>query len=532
MKGRLIILGLLMSAGQLFAQTEKEFIAQQAKIDRLYTLLQKNYTDDINIRKVTEAAIVAALKELDPHSYYLTAAEVQQSNESLQGGFDGIGISYLMESDTLVVTSLVKNGPAEKEGVLPGDKLILIDDSLVAGNESRTKLISKMLRGKKNTSVNVQFLRVDEGLVTFKIKRDKIPVYTVPSFYMVDDKIGYVKVSRFGSETSRDLTNAIKKLKKQGMQKLILDLQDNPGGYLSAAVNMVDEFILKDKLIVYTSGKNSPRKDYMSSNRGEFEAGDLVVLVNENSASASEIVSGAVQDHDRGVVVGRRTYGKGLVQNTYLFSDSSAVRVTTARYFTPSGRCIQKPYDEGNDKYFDNLKKRLDSGELTTADSIKLNSDYAFKTANSRTVYGSGGVMPDVFIPRDSIYKDSLIQKLNTKNILYRYAVKYTNNGRKDLMKTYDFDFSNFYKNFQLDTLNQNSLEAFAKKYEIEFEFDSLKSSEKQYIYTIIKSNIARLLWDNSEYYQCLNENDSVVLSAIEILKNEKVASILLETNK
>lgn len=511
----------------MYAQTEKDFQVQQAKIDRLYNLLQKNYSDDINLKKVTEAAIIASLKELDPHSYYLSASDVQQSNESLQGGFDGVGISYLIESDTLVVTSLVKNGPAEKEGVLPGDKLLYIDDSLVCGNTKNTGLISKMLRGKKNTNVLVRFLRYDEGIVEFKIKRDKIPVYTVPSYYMIDDKIGYVKVTRFGAETSKDLNNALKKLKKNGMQSLILDLQDNPGGYLSTAVNMVDEFFPKDKLITYTVGKNSPRKDYISSNRGEFENGSLVVLVNENSASASEIVSGAVQDHDRGVVMGRRTYGKGLVQNTYVFSDSSAIRLTTARYYTPSGRCIQKPYEDGVDSYFEKLKKRLDSGELTTADSIKLNNEFAYKTSKSRIVYGSGGVMPDIFIPRDTLYKDSLILKINQKNILYRFAVQYTNKGRKEILKDFDYSFENFYKEFNLSEQHITDLETFAKKQEIEFVYNDLTISEKQYIYTFIKSNIARLIWDNSEFYQCINENDPVVNSAIEVLKSDKIASIL-----
>lgn len=527
---RSIVLSLtltILASGISSAQTDKEFQAQKAKIDRLFNLLQKNYTDDINIRKVTEAAIISSLKELDPHSYYLTAAEVQQSNESLQGGFDGVGISYIMEEDTLVVTSLVKNGPAEKEGVLPGDKLVYIDDSLVCGDSNRTALISKMLRGKKNTNVQVKLLRPEEGLITFNIKRDKIPVYTVPSYYMIDDKIGYVKVTRFGSETTKDLTQAIKKLKKNGMQNLILDLQDNPGGYLTTAVNMVDEFLSKDKLITYTEGKNSPRKDYVASNRGEFEEGNLVVLVNENSASASEIVSGAVQDHDRGVVIGRRTYGKGLVQNTYVFSDSSAIRLTTARYYTPSGRCIQKPYEDGVDSYFEKLKKRLDSGELTTADSIKLNSEFAFKTTKLRTVYGSGGVMPDIFIPRDSLYKDSLIAQINKKNILYRFAVQYTNKGRKEILKQFDNSFDKYYTEFELNEAQIQDLENFAKKYKVEFSFNDLNISEKQYIYTLIKSNIARLIWDNSEFYQCLNENDPVIQSAIDVLKNDKIASIL-----
>lgn len=510
-----------------FAQSEREFQSQQAKIDRLFQLLQTAYTEDVDVRTITEKAIIAALKELDPHSYYLTAAEVQQSNESLQGGFDGIGISYLMEMDTLVVTSLIKNGPAEKEGILPGDKLIFINDSLVAGESARTALITKMLRGKKNTIVELQFKRDGEGIMEFKVKRDKIPIYTVPSYYMVQGNIGYIKVSRFGAETSRDLNQAIKKLKKQGMEKLILDLQDNPGGYLSAAVNMVDEFLPKDKLIVYTEGKNSPRRNYLASNRGDFEEGELVILVNENSASASEIVSGALQDHDRAVIIGRRTYGKGLVQSTYAFSDSSAVRLTTAQYFTPSGRSIQKPYNEGSEKYFENLKKRQDSGELTNADSIKLNSELAYKTGNQRTVYGSGGVMPDLFVAKDSIWNDSLIRQWNSKNIMYRFTAQYVNGNRKEFLKKFDYSFDTFKSNFTLEAQTLTQIQSFSEKQGIHFDPSLLNSTQIQYIYTLMKSTMARLLWDNSEFYQCLNEMDPVLQSAVELFQNEKTASIL-----
>ncbi|MGQ3015123.1 MAG: S41 family peptidase [Flavobacteriales bacterium] len=524
------LLGITVCAASVLgiqAQSSKEFADQQSKIDRLYQLLEKSYTTDIDLQKVTEAAIKASLKELDPHSYYLTADEIKQSNESLQGGFDGIGISYILESDTLVVTSLVKDGPAEKAGILPGDKLIQVDDSLVCGSDEKTRKISQLLRGKKGTRVITQFVREGEGTRTFEMDRDKIPVYTVPSWYMVNDEIGYVKIVRFGAETGKDFREALKKLKKQGMKKLIVDLQDNSGGYLNTAVDLCDEFLDKEKLIVFTEGKNSPRKDFFAKAGGIFEEGELVVLVNENSASASEILSGAMQDHDRAVLVGRRTYGKGLVQNTFYFSDGSAIRLTTARYFTPSGRCIQKPYDEGTEKYFETLRNRMDSGELTSADSIKMQKELQYATGNKRLVFAAGGVMPDIFVPRDTLEKDSTLRSLNRKNVLYRHCVQYTNAHRRELMKHYEYSFANFLKDFALPEGYTASLENFSKKLDVPFSFGALNSRQANYVVHFTKANMARMLWDNNEYQQCLNEEDESVKKAIELLTLNKTAVIL-----
>lgn len=510
------------------AQHARDFAEQQAKIDRLYQLLERSYTADIDLQKVTETAIKSALRELDPHSYYLTSDEIRQSNESLQGGFDGIGISYILESDTLVVTSLIKDGPAEKAGILPGDKLIRVDDSLVCGSSELTRRISRLLRGKKGTHVITQFMREGEGARTFEMDRAKIPVYTVPSWYMINDEIGYVKVIRFGAETSKDFRDAVKKLKKQGMKKLILDLQDNSGGYLNTAVDLCDEFLDKDRLIVFTEGKNSPRKEFYAKGGGIFEDGEVIMLVNENSASASEILSGAMQDHDRAVLVGRRTYGKGLVQNTFYFSDGSAIRLTTARYYTPSGRCIQKPYDEGTDKYFENLRNRMDSGELTSADSIKMQQDLQFSTGNKRLVYAAGGVMPDIFVPRDTLQeRDSTLRSLNRKNVLYRYCVQYTNAHRKELMKTYNYSFTNFMETYTLPPGYTEGLESFSEKLDVPFRFDALQDWQANYVTYFTKAHMARMLWDNNEYQQCLNENDEVLKKAIELLTLKKTAIIL-----
>lgn len=517
-----------LSALSLHAQSPKEFSEQQAKIDRLYQLLERSYTTDIDLQKVTEAAIKASLKELDPHSYYLTADEIRQSNESLQGGFDGIGISYILESDTLVVTSLVKDGPAEKAGILPGDKLIQVGDSVVCGSDEKTKRISQLLRGKKGTRVVTHFLRDGEGPHIFEMDRDKIPVYTVPSWYMVTDDIGYVKIIRFGAETGKDVKDALKKLKKQGMKKLIVDLQDNSGGYLNTAVELCDEFLSKNQLIVFTEGKNSPRKDFFAKDGGMFEDGELVVLVNENSASASEILSGAMQDHDRGVLIGRRTYGKGLVQNTFYFSDGSAIRLTTARYFTPSGRCIQKPYDEGTEKYFESLRNRMDSGELTSADSIKMAKELQYNTGNKRPVYAAGGVMPDIFVARDTLLdRDSTLLALNRKNILYRHCVQYTNAHRKEILKSYDNDFKRFREEYTLPEGYVPSLEFFATKLNVPFVYNELNTLQRSYVTRFTKAHMARMLWDNNEYQQCLNENDDMLKKAIELLTLNKTAVIL-----
>jgi len=498
------------------------------KLHKLFTMLQTNYVDNYDTKKSTETAIKAILKDLDPHSNYLTADELKNSNEPLQGSFEGVGISYNNDDDTLIIVSTIQDGPADRAGVCPGDKVIYVGDSLVAGIDITAIRISNLLRGKKGSDVTLRLLREDvKDTLTYKIRRDKIPIESVTSTYMVNSEIGYVKVIRFGSQTVADLKAALKKLKKQGMEYLILDLRGNPGGYLHAAVEMVDEFVSKDELIVYTEGKESKRKNYFTKNGGIFEDGRLAVLIDEGSASASEIVSGAVQDLDRGVIVGRRSFGKGLVQNTYYFTDGSAARITTARYYTPTGRSIQRPYNEGKDKYYEELKKRFERGELTTLDSIHLPDSLKFNTKNGRTVYGGGGIMPDIFVPLDSLSKDSIVEVMNKKNLLYRFAVRYTNRNRKDLIQNFpSFDkFRNAF-NPSRELLDQFSRFCVEKGQPIIW--SELNPNVLKYSEIMLKANIARLLWDDNEFMAISNERDPAFMAAVEALEKDKLKEMVL----
>lgn len=498
------------------------------KLSRLFSILEDNYVDNYDSKKATEDAIKAILKELDPHSNYLTAEELKNSNESLQGSFEGIGVSYNNDDDTLIIISTINGGPADKAGVCVGDKVIFVGDSLISGIDISTDRISKLLRGKKGTEVTLKVLREDVSeMVVFTLKRDKIPIESVTSAYMVNPEIGYVKVIRFGAQTVGDLKDKIKKLKKEGMQYLVLDLRGNPGGYLHAAVEMVDEFIDKDELVLYTEGNGAKRKDYYTKNGGVFEDGRLAVLIDEGSASASEIVSGAVQDLDRGIVIGRRSFGKGLVQNTYYFADGSAARITTARYYTPTGRSIQRPYNQGKDKYYEDLKKRFDRGELTSSDSIHLPDSLKFLTKGGRTVYGGGGIMPDIFVPLDSLAKDTLVKKLNEKNLFYRYCIRYTNANRKDLMRTYGTS-EEFRKSF---TVGKNLVDEFAKfstEKGVPVDVNSISTNIYKYTEAQLKANIAYIIWDDNAYTSVINERDPAFLMAIEALEKDKLKEMVL----
>lgn len=510
------------------AQSPNNLGESLQKIHQLFSILETNYVDKYDAKKATEDAIKAVLKELDPHSNYLTAEEVKNSNEPLQGSFEGVGIAYNNDDDTLIVVSTIEDGPADRSGVCPGDKVIYVGDTLIAGVNISAGRISNLLRGKKGSEVFLRVVREDvKDTLTFKIRRDRIPIESVTAHYMVTPEIGYVKVIRFGAKTVDDMKNALKKLKKQGMQHLILDLRGNPGGYLHAAVEMADEFISKDQLIVYTEGRESKRKDYFTKNGGIFEDGRLAVLIDEGSASASEIVSGAVQDLDRGIVIGRRSFGKGLVQNTYYFQDGSAARITTARYYTPAGRSIQRPYNQGKDKYYEELKKRFERGELTTLDSIHLPDSLKYTTKSGRTVYGGGGIMPDIFVPLDSLSTDSVVEKLNDKNLIYRFAVRYTNHNRKDLIRQFP-SFEQFRKSFNagpelLDLFSQFCIEKGQPLVWAHLNPNILRYSE-----IMIKANIARLLWDNNEFMAVANERDPAFQAAVDALEKDKLKEMVL----
>lgn len=514
------------SSLSLYAQTDAMGESLQ-KIHRLFTILESNYVDNYDSKKATEDAIKAILKELDPHSNYLDAEELKRANESLQGSFEGVGITYNNDEDTLLIVSVIEDGPADKAGICPGDRVMFVGDSLIAGININAARLSNLLRGKKGSEVVLRVLREDQpDTLTFKVKRDKIAIESVSSAYMVTDRVGYIKVLRFGAQTASELNDAIKKLKKQGMENLILDLRGNPGGYLHAAVEMCDELLPKNDLIVYTQGKESKRKDFYTKPGGIFETGKLAVLIDENSASASEIVSGAVQDLDRGLVIGRRSFGKGLVQNTYTFADGSAARITTARYYTPSGRCIQRPYTGGKDKYYEELKKRYERGELSSADSIVFPDSLKFKTKTGRIVYAAGGIMPDIFVPLDSLFTDSVVKVMNDKNLLYRFGVRFVQQNRKKLLKEYS-SFESFRKNYHVDAATLEQFGLFCVEKGTDIKPTALNQDVRNYAEIMLKANIARIIWNTNEYTAILNERDPVMKAALLAFEKDKMAELL-----
>ncbi len=395
-----------------------------SKLDELMRLIEVKYVDTVSQEMLVDDAINEVLGKLDPHSFYIPGEELQAVNENLDGNFEGIGIEFYIVKDTIIVVSPISGGPSEALGIRSGDKIITIEDSTVAGVEISNKQVINKLRGPSGSKVRVGIARSGvPGLTEYSITRDKIPLYSLDVGYMVDDSIGYIKINRFSATTYTEFMEQLRKLNNQGMRRLLLDLRQNPGGYLNAATMIADEFIGGNDLLVYTQGKAYDRTDYNAKADGEFENGCLAIILDEGSASAAEILAGAVQDWDRGILVGRRSFGKGLVQEQYDMSDKSAVRLTVARYYTPSGRCIQKPYEEGSDEYFHDLERRYESGELYSMDSVSFPDSLKYYTPKGRVVYGGGGIMPDVFVPIDTSYDYVTMGKLQAfiPQFVYNY---------------------------------------------------------------------------------------------------------------
>lgn len=520
--------------------------------------INKLYVDKIDEKKLSDDVVKALLHELDPHSSYISEKEVKEMNEPLEGNFDGVGISFNMMTDTLYVIETISGGPAEKVGILPGDKIIYVGDTLIAGVKMPNKKVMSLLRGPKGTKVDVKVLRRGvPDLIEFIITRNKIPIYSLDAAYMIDKKTGYIRLNRFGATTTDEFNEACKKLKQEGMQNLILDLQNNGGGYLTAAIELADEFLDKDKLIVYTEGANQPKKNEKSTSKGLFEQGKLIILINEYSASASEIVSGAIQDWDRGVIVGRRSFGKGLVQRQIPLPDGSQLRLTTARYYTPTGRCIQKPYENGKEEnYAMDVIERYNKGEMMHADSIHFPDSLKYLTLiNKRTVYGGGGIMPDYFVPVDTIGFTNYLRNLNARAITYKTAMKLVDNSRKELLKKYPTG-DIFLKEFEVSDDLLKQLIANAEEENLylkpENKTDStdkdeikdnvtksdtderIEFSENEYIRSLpiikvqIKALIARDLYDNTSYFKVINGINEVYLNACKIIKNDKQYDELL----
>lgn len=485
------------------------------------------YVDSVNENKLVEEAIIKMLAQLDPHSTYNNAEEVKKMNEPLQGNFEGIGVQFQMIEDTLLVIQPVSNGPSEKVGILAGDRIVAVNDSAIAGVKMSTEDIMARLRGPKGTEVQLTIVRrgVTEPLL-FRVKRDKIPIHSLDASYMIQPRTGYIRLNRFAATTVEEFLTALKALQKQGMKDLILDLQGNGGGYLNAATDLANEFLEQRDLIVYTEGRAARRSDFHAQGNGNFKKGRLVILVDEYSASASEIVTGAVQDWDRGVVIGRRTFGKGLVQRPIDLPDGSMIRLTIARYYTPSGRCIQKPYsdaenaEEGIEKYHHDLTERFKRGELMHADSIHFPDSLKYQTKRlGRTVYGGGGIMPDFFVPIDTTQYTDYHRNLVAKGVVIKTTMKFIEDNRKELQAKYR-KFETFNEKFQVDGKLLESLRAAADKEKVEFDEAQCQQS-LPLIRTQLKALIARDLWDMNEYFQVMNTTNNSVQQALKVLNEE-----------
>lgn len=494
-------------------------LPKQDKLTSLINFIEMEYVDTISKSRLVEMAIPSMLENLDPHSMYIPASDLQRVNEPLEGNFDGIGVQFNMLNDTVVVIQTISGGPSERLGIIAGDRIIEISDTIVAGKGLPNDAIVNRLRGPRGTTVKVGIERQGiPGLIEFVITRDRIPLYSVDVSYMIDGETGYVKISQFARTTFMEYVEAVEKLQSRGMKKLILDLRGNGGGYLDAATNIADQFLPENALIVYTEGKSKPRANLFASARGLNLDTDIVILIDEWSASASEILAGAIQDNDRGLIVGRRSYGKGLVQTQTMFTDGSGVRLTVARYYTPSGRSIQKPYDKGNDTYYSELFERYSHGEFFNADSIKFADSLKYFTPSGRVVYGGGGIMPDVFLPSDTTDITPYFSQLTRRGLIYRYAFDYADKNRTNLTKFTSASDLEAYMDKQ--GLLQKFLQ-FAEK-------EGLKRNEQEIakssliIHTQLKAYIARNILDNEGFYPIIKAIDNTLLKSIELISDQE----------
>jgi carboxyl-terminal processing protease len=512
-----IILGNILSIN--ISPNKGSSYSEPDKLTKVKNYIEKNYVDTVNNSKLVEAAIPAMLKELDPHSVYIPAKKLQRVSEPLEGNFDGIGIQFNMQKDTIIVISTISGGPSEMVGIKPGDRIIEVNDSTVAGVDMPSSDIVDMLKGKRGTKVNVTVKRPgEEELLNFTITRDKIPYYSVDVSYMVNDNTGYIKISRFAKTTKKEFLKGLKKLKKQNARNLIIDLRGNNGGYLNAATSITDQFLKEGELIVYTKGKSSPKQEIRSTGRGMAHDLDVAVMIDEWSASASEIMAGAIQDNDRGIIVGRRSFGKGLVQEQTKLSDGSAIRLTVARYYTPTGRCIQKPYKDGRKDYFKDLNERFKQGEFFHADSIDFADSLKYRTPEGDTVYGGGGIMPDYFVPADTTNHSEFLSQVTNKGLIYEFAFNYSDTHR-DLLEQYKtpkalnkhLNSEQIYDQFLDYIYNQN----------ISREVEGVQKS-KRIINTRVKAYIARNIMNNEGYYPTIAKIDHALQKTINILKEKE----------
>lgn len=526
--GVMLVLGIYIGSnlreGNVFEQRTIN-IESPSKLVNIINYIEENYVDTVEKKRLIETAIGAVLEELDPHSYYISPEELAAMQEPLQGNFEGIGVEFMIQRDTLMVVTPIEGGPSEEAGIQPGDRIVEVDDELIAGTDLTNQRVMELLKGPKGTEVKLGIERKNnKDLIQFTIIRDKIPIESIVAALMVDPETAYVKVTRFARTTYEEFVAAVDGLVQQGAKKLVLDLRGNGGGYLNTAIPMVESFLKEGQLIVYTEGVNSKRREYHALRTGSFADMELVVLINQGSASASEIMAGALQDHDRAVTVGRRSFGKGLVQDEIDLRDNSALRLTVARYYTPSGRCIQKPYGEGID-YGSDYEERYHNGELLNPDSIDFADSLKYTTAGGRVVYGGGGIMPDIFVPLDTVGSSMYFSELSYSGIIRQFGFEYTDKNRASMNYV---NVQEFVDRFKVNDGLFQELIDYATEQGVEAQEYGVKNS-REGIALRLKAHIAKNLFDGNAFYQVLLQDDPDIRQAVGAFEREEVLTLIPE---
>jgi carboxyl-terminal processing protease len=517
-----IILALAISAGIWIGATfaepkgnQNDLRAAMYKLQEIMTYINRDYVDSVDTNELVEYGITKMLENLDPHSSYIPAQDATLAQSQLDGEFDGIGVEFGIIRDTIYVVAPLTGGPSEALGIQSGDQIIAVDDKTVAGVGITNRDVFEYLRGPKGSKVNVDIKRKNQKeLIRYEITRDKIPQYSINATYMVNNEIGYIKVTRFAATTYEEFQQSLSQLKAQGMKKLIIDLQSNPGGYMGAAINMADELLKDRSLIVSQEGKVKEfNNKFFAYKPGMFEQGSVIVLVNEGSASASEILAGAIQDNDRGLIVGRRSFGKGLVQMPIDLSDGAELRLTIARYYTPSGRSIQKPYGENHEDYERDYIERFEHGEFFSADSIKFNDSLKYETKKGRIVYGGGGIMPDYFVGLDTTMNSNYISRLFNSDATREFTLDYVNENKA---KFEGMDLEKYYNSFTVSDQMLNKVIKYGTKNKVEFNAKDFNKS-KEYLRILMKAHLARQLYDDTAFYKVVNDINEIYVQAIKL---------------